>query len=51
MKIKTHLCDGYSHLEKFLNEEIDYKGFRPEYIILGITQNNEVYTVIYKDFS
>ncbi len=51
MKIKTHLCDGYNYLEKFLNEEIDYKGFRPEYIILGITQNNEVYTVIYKDFS
>ena len=51
MKIKTELCFGEEHLEKFLNEGIDYKGFRPEYIILGITQSKETYTVIYKDFS
>lgn len=50
MKIKTELCFGEEHLEKFLNEGIDYKGFRPENVILGITQNGDIYTVIYKDF-
>lgn len=50
MKIKTKLCNGESELENFLNKEIDYKGFRPENIILGITQNGMYYTVIYKDF-
>ncbi len=48
MKIKTELCKGKDELENFLNEELDYKGFRPEVIILGITQNNDYYTVIYK---
>jgi len=51
MKIKTQICDGEKELEKFLNEELDYKGFRPENIILGITQDRMYYTVIYKDFS
>lgn len=51
MKIKTQLCDGRDELENFLNEELDYKGFRPESIILGITQNRMYYTVVYKDFS
>lgn len=51
MKIKTQICDGEKKLEKFLNEELDYKGFRPEYVILGITQDRMYYTVIYKDFS
>ena len=51
MKIKTQICDGEKELEKFLNEELDYKGFRPEYVILGITQDRMYYTVIYKDFS
>lgn len=51
MKIKTQLCDGKEELEKFLNEELDYNGLRPEYVILGITQNRMYYTVIYKDFS
>lgn len=51
MKIKTQICDGEKKLEKFLNEELDYKGFRPEHIILGITQDRMYYTVIYKDFS
>jgi len=50
MKIKTKLCNSESELEKFLNEEIDYKGFRPENIILGITQDRMYYTIIYKDF-
>lgn len=50
MKIKTALCNDEKELEKFLNEELDYKGFRPEYVILGITQNGMYYTVIYKDF-
>lgn len=51
MKIKTQLCDGKKELEKFLNEELDYNEFRPEYVILGITQDRMYYTVIYKDFS
>ena len=48
MKIKTQICEGKNELENFLNEKIDYKGFRPENIILGITQNKMFYTVIYK---
>ncbi len=48
MKIKTQICEDIDGLEKFLNEGIDYKGFRPENIILGITQNKMFYTVIYK---
>lgn len=51
MKIKIQLCDGIEELENFLNEEIDYKGFRPETIILGITQDRMYYTVIYKDLN
>jgi len=51
MKIKTQLCKGRDELEKFLNEELDYKGFRPEIIILGITQDCDCYTIIYKDFA
>jgi len=51
MKIKTQLCEGRDELEKFLNEELDYKGFRPEIIILGITQDRIYYTVVYKDFA
>lgn len=51
MKIKAKLCERLSCLEKFLNEEIDYKGFRPESIILGITQDDSCYTVIYKDLN
>ena len=49
MKIKTQICDGEKELEKFLNDELDYKMFRPESIILGITQDRMYYTVIYKD--
>ena len=30
MKIKTKLCDGEKELENFLNNEIDYCGFRQE---------------------
>ena len=51
MKIKTELCDGTEELKEFLNNKLDYKGFRPESIILGITQDRTYYTVIYKDFS
>ena len=51
MKIKTELCDGQKELESFLNEELDYKGFRPENVILGITQDRTYYTVIYKDLN
>ena len=51
MKIKTQLCEGKDELENFLNEKLDYKGFRPESIILGITQNRMYYTVIYKDLN
>jgi hypothetical protein len=51
MKIKTHICNGYKELEYFLNNEIDYKGFRYESIILGITQNDSEYTIIYKDLN
>jgi len=51
MKIKTKIFEGLKELEEFLNEEIDYKGFRPENVILGITQNKEFYTVIYKDLN
>ena len=50
MKIKTKLCDGEKELENFLNNELDYCGFRQEHVILGITQNRMYYTVIYKDF-
>jgi len=49
MKIKIELCDGEEELENFLNNEIEYKGFRPENVILGITQDRMYYTVIYKD--
>lgn len=51
MKIKTELCEGQKELEEFLNDKIDYKGFRTESIILGITQNRMYYTVIYKDLN
>ena len=51
MKIKTKIFEGLNCLEEFLNEEIDYKGFRPENVILAITQNKEFYTVIYKDLN
>ena len=51
MKIKTQLCAGLSALEKFLNDELDYKMFRPESVILGITQDSGCYTVIYKDYN
>lgn len=51
MKIKIELCDGEKELENFLNNEIDYKGLRPENVILGITQDRTYYTVIYKDIS
>jgi len=51
MKIKVEICTGQSNLEKFLNESIDYKGFRPENIILGITQDKSCYTVIYQDYN
>jgi len=51
MKIKAKLCNGEKALEDFLNNKIDYKGFRPEYIILGITQDRNYYTVIYKDYN
>jgi len=50
MKIKIKICDGEQQLEEFLNNEIDYKGFRPENVILGISQDRMYYTVIYKDF-
>jgi len=50
MKIKTKYCAGQMDLEKFLNEGIDYKGFRPENVILGICQDRSCYTIIYKDF-
>jgi hypothetical protein len=50
MKIKTKLCEGEKELEDFLNNEIDYGGFREESIILGITQDRMFYTVIYKDY-
>lgn len=51
MKIRTQLCEGQKELEEFLNNKLDYKGFRPESIILGITQNRMYYTVIYKDLN
>ena len=51
MKIKTRICDGEKELEEFLNNEIDYCGFRQENVILGITQDRMYYTVIYKDFN
>ena len=51
MKIKTKICDGEKELEEFLNNEIDYKGFRTENVILGITQDRMYYTVIYKDYN
>ena len=51
MKIKTKLCEGREELEKFLNEELDYKGLRQENVILGITQDRMYYTVIYKDYN
>ena len=51
MKIKIELCDGKDELEKFLNEDIDYKGLRPENVILGITQDRMYYTVVYKDYN
>ena len=50
MKIKIKICNGEQQLEEFLNNEIDYKGFRPENVILGISQDRMYYTVIYKDF-
>lgn len=50
MKIKTKLCDGEWELERFLNDELDYCGYYPEMVILGITQDRSYYTVIYKDF-
>lgn len=50
MKIKIKICDGEQKLEEFLNNGIDYKGFRPENVILGISQDRMYYTVIYKDF-
>jgi hypothetical protein len=51
MKIKVGICTGQSNLEKFLNEEIDYKGLRPEIVILGISQDRDCYTIIYKDYN
>ena len=51
MKIKTQLCEGRDELENFLNNEIEYKGFRYESVILGITQDRMYYTVIYRDFT
>lgn len=51
MKIKVEICAGQSNLEKFLNESIDYKGLRPENIILGISQDRGCYTIIYKDYN
>ena len=51
MKIKTKICDGEKELEEFLNNEIDYKGLRPENVILGITQDRMYYAVIYKDYN
>ena len=50
MKIKAYVCDGTTELEDFLNYRIDYKGLRPEHIILGITQERCYYTVVYKDY-
>ena len=51
MKIKVQLCDGDKELEDFLNSKIDYRGFRPENVILGISQDRMYYTVIYKDLN
>lgn len=51
MKIKAYVCDGPTELEDFLNNQIDYKGLRPEHVILGITQIKYYYTVIYKDYN
>jgi hypothetical protein len=51
MKIKTYICEGNTELEDFLNNGLDYKGFRPEVIIIGITQDRGCYTVIYKDYN
>lgn len=50
MKIKTKICNGENALEDFLNNELEYCGWRHEHVILGITQNGNYYTVIYKDF-
>lgn len=50
MKIKAKLCEGLFDLEKFLNDELDYNGFRPENVILGMSQDRNYYTIIYKDF-
>ena len=51
MKIRTQLCNGEKALEEFLNDEIDYDCRKIETVILGITQNNDYYTVIYKDYN
>lgn len=51
MKIKTKIFEGLNCLEEFLNDELDYKMFRPESVILGITQDGGCYTVIYKDLN
>lgn len=52
MKIKAYICDGTAELEDFLNNQIDYKGLRPEHVILGITQDKWCYyTVVYKDYN
>ena len=50
MKIKATICEGTKELEEFLNNEIDYCGFRQENVILSITQDRMYYTVVYKDF-
>lgn len=51
MKIKIKICDGEKELDNFLNNEIDYCGWRAEHIILAITQDRTYYTVIYKDYN
>lgn len=51
MKIKAYICDGTTELEDFLNNKIDYKGLRPEHVILSITQERFYYTVVYKDYN
>ena len=51
MKIKAYICDGTTELENFLNNQIDYKGLRPEHVILSITQDKFYYTVVYKDYN
>ena len=42
--------EKYNKVINFLNNELDYCGFRQENVILGITQDRMYYTVIYKDF-